>query len=163
MRKRLLLEVVVLIGLGVFTICGSASADVGKLIGSLTDLLGVNEEQASGGAGAVFRQAKNNMSSGDYSQLLKAIPGIDSLIQTAPQVSGLAGKASSMFGSSLGSASGLSACGAAGGAICWCCCSRPSCSPCSPRPRSAILTAAAHAPCSTWPRPSACWPARASS
>ena len=49
------------------------------------------------------------MDPGDYSQLLNAIPGIDSLIQAAPQVSGLAGKASSMFGSSSGTMQGLSA------------------------------------------------------
>jgi hypothetical protein len=109
MKKRLLFKVVVLIGIGVFSISGQASADVSKLIGSLTDLLGVNEEQATGGAGAVFREAKNNMSSGDYSQLLSAIPGIDSLIQAAPQVSGLAAKASSLFGSSSGSVQGMSA------------------------------------------------------
>jgi hypothetical protein len=49
------------------------------------------------------------MSTGDYSQLLNAIPGIDSLIQAAPQVSGLAGKATSLFGSSSDSVQGLSA------------------------------------------------------
>jgi len=109
MNTRLLLKVVVLISIGVFSISGPASADTSKLIGSLTDLLGVNEEQATGGSGAVFREAKNNMSPGDYSQLLSAIPGIDSLIQAAPQVSGLAGKASSLFGSSSGSVQGMSA------------------------------------------------------
>jgi hypothetical protein len=75
----------------------------------LTDLLGVTNEQATGGAGAIFKEAKSKMSSGDYSQLLSAIPGIDSLIQAASQASGLAGKASSMFGSSSGSIKGLSA------------------------------------------------------
>jgi hypothetical protein len=109
MNTRLLLKVVVLIGVGVFSISGPVAADTSKLIGSLTDLLGVSQEQATGGAGAVFREAKNNMSSGDYSQLLNAIPGIDSLIQAAPQVSGLAGKATSMFGSSSGSLQGMSA------------------------------------------------------
>ena len=109
MKTSLLLKVVLIICIGVFSISGQVFADTSKLIGSLTDLLGVNKDQASGGAGAVFREAKNNMSAGDYSQLLSAIPGIDSLIQVAPKVGGLAAKASSMFGGSSGSAQGLSA------------------------------------------------------
>jgi hypothetical protein len=109
MNTSLWLKIGLLVCIGVFTISGQAFADTSKLIGSLTDLLGVNKEQATGGAGAVFREAKNNMSTGDYSQLLNAIPGIDSLIQAAPQVSGLAGKATSLFGGSSGSVQGLSA------------------------------------------------------
>ena len=98
MNTRILLKVVFFIWIGIFSISGLVSADTSKLIGSLTDLLGVSGEQATGGAGAVFREAKKNMDPGDYSKLLSAIPGIDSLIQAAPQVSGLAGKASSLFG-----------------------------------------------------------------
>ncbi len=110
MNSRLFLKAAVLICIGIFSITGQASADTSKLIGSLVDLLGVNEAQATGGAGAVFREAKNNMSAGDYSQLLKAIPGIDSLIGSAPQAgSGLAGKASSLFGGASGSVKGMSA------------------------------------------------------
>ena len=109
MNARRLARVGVLVIFGFISISGQAFADTSKLIGSLTDMLGVSKKQATGGAGAVFREAKNNMSPGDYSQLLSAIPGIDSLIQAAPQVSGLAGKASSMFGSSSGSMQGLSA------------------------------------------------------
>jgi len=109
MNARLSTKIVLLISICIFSIFGQASADTSKLIGSLTDLLGVTREQATGGAGAIFKEAKNKMSSGDYSRLLSAIPGIDSLIQAAPQVSGLAGKASSLFGSSSGSIKGLSA------------------------------------------------------
>jgi hypothetical protein len=108
-KSRLFLKAAVLIGIGVFTIAGQGSADTSKLIGSLVDLLGVNEAQATGGAGAVFREAKNNMGANDYSQLLKAIPGIDSLIGSAPQASGLAGKAASLFGGASGSVKGMSA------------------------------------------------------
>ena len=109
MNTRILLKVVFFIWIGIFSISGLVSADTSKLIGSLTDLLGVSGEQATGGAGAVFREAKKNMDPGDYSKLLSAIPGIDSLIQAAPQVSGLAGKASSLFGGSSGSVQGISA------------------------------------------------------
>ena len=109
MNTRILLKVVFFIWIGIFSISGLVSADTGKLIGSLTDLLGVSGEQATGGAGAVFREAKKNMNPGDFSKLLSAIPGIDSLIQAAPEVSGLAGKASSLFGGSSGSVQGISA------------------------------------------------------
>lgn len=93
--------------IGIFAMTGTASADMSKLIGSLVDTLGVSEEQATGGAGAVFREGKNNMSSSDYSQLLKAVPGIDSLISSAPETGGLAGKATSLFGGSSGSVKGM--------------------------------------------------------
>jgi len=98
---------ITLMAIGICSIAGPASADTSKLIGSLVDTLGVTEDQATGGSGAVFREAKNNMSSSDYSQLLKAVPGIDSLISAAPQASGLAGKASSLLGGSDGSAAGM--------------------------------------------------------
>jgi hypothetical protein len=109
MNKKSMSLFVLLVGIGVFAVWHQASADTSKLIGSLTDLLGVSREQATGGAGAVFREAQNNMSSGDYSQLLGAIPGIDSLIQAAPQAGGTAGKASSLLGGSSGALKGMSA------------------------------------------------------
>jgi len=109
MKNSQLVRIALLICLGIFSLSGQVQADTGKLIGSLTDLLDVTQEQAEGGAGAIFREAKNNMNTADYSQLLDAIPGIESLIRAAPQISGLAGKASSLFGSSSGSIQGLSA------------------------------------------------------
>jgi len=109
MKTKLLIKALVLLSILMFGVAGSVSADTSKLIGQLVDLLGVTQPQAEGGAGAVFQQVKNNMSSGDYSQLLSALPGIDSLIKAAPEAGGLAGKASSMFGSSAGSMQGLSA------------------------------------------------------
>jgi len=107
MNNRFFIKIIVLLAMGIFSISGPVSADTSKLIGSLVDTLGVSKEQATGGAGAVFKEAKNNMSSGDYSQLLNAVPGIDSLISAAPQAGGLAGKASSLLGGSAGSMTGL--------------------------------------------------------
>ncbi len=107
MKNRLFITIIVLAAMGIFSITGPASADTSKLIGSLVDKLGVTEDQATGGSGAVFKEAKNNMDPGDYSQLLKAVPGIDSLISAAPQAGGLAGKASSLLGGSAGSTSGM--------------------------------------------------------
>ena len=107
MKKRFFLKIIVLMAIGIFSTTGPVSADTSKLIGTLVDTLGVTEDQATGGSGAVFREAKNNMSSGDYSQLLKAVPGIDSLMSSAPQVGGLTGKATSLLGGSAGSATGM--------------------------------------------------------
>ena len=109
MNKRIFAKTTMLIAIAVFGLQGPVFADTSKLIGQLVDLLGVSQSQAKGGAGAIFKEAKNNMSTGDYSQLLGAIPGIDSLIKSAPQDSGLAGKASSLFGSSSESMKGTAA------------------------------------------------------
>lgn len=109
MKNKLLTYIPVLFSIFIFGVSGSVFADTSKLIGQLVDLLGVTPSQAEGGAGAIFKQAKTNMRAGDYSQLLSALPGIDSLIKAAPEGGGLAGKATSMFGSSSGSMQGLSA------------------------------------------------------
>lgn len=109
MKTKLWINALVLISFGVFAMAGPVSADTGKLIGQLVDLLGVTQSQAEGGAGAVFKQAKGNMNAGDYSQLTSALPGIDSLVKAAPDSGGLAGKAASMFGGSSTSAQGLAA------------------------------------------------------
>jgi Protein of unknown function VcgC/VcgE (DUF2780) len=111
MKTKLWVHALVISSLLVVGISAPVSADTSKLIGQLVDLLGVTPSQAEGGAGAVFKQAKNNMSAGDFSQLQSALPGVDSLIKAAPESGGgdLAGKASSMLGTSSTSAQGLSA------------------------------------------------------
>jgi hypothetical protein len=112
MKTKLLIKASVLFSILMFGVSGSVSADTSKLIGQLVDLLGVTQPQAEGGAGAIFKQAKDNMSANDYSQLLSALPGIDSLIKAAPEAGGaggLASKATSLFGGSSGSVQGLSA------------------------------------------------------
>ena len=107
MNKKFFCRTILLVAIATFALVGPVFADTGKLIGQLVDLLGVTQSQAEGGAGAVFKEAKSNMSGGDYSQLLSAVPGIDSLINAAPEGGGLAGKASSLFGSSSDSVKGM--------------------------------------------------------
>jgi hypothetical protein len=109
MKPRLSIKLFLLLTAGILGWSSSAAADTSKLIGSLVDLLGVTESQAEGGAGAIFREAKNNMSSSDSAQLLSALPGIDSLIAAAPAIGGLASSASSLFGGASGSVGGLAA------------------------------------------------------
>ena len=50
-----------------------------EIINVLMDQLGVNENQAKGGAGAIFNLVKDKISDGDFSQLSAAVPGIATL------------------------------------------------------------------------------------
>ena len=106
MNKKFVTKTILAIAIGLFGIGGPVSADTSKLVGQLVDLLGVTQPQAEGGAGAILKAAKDKMTTGDYSQLLNAVPGIDSLVSSAPAGGGLAGKASSLLGSSSGSMQG---------------------------------------------------------
>ena len=58
-----------------------------ELIGELTKSLSITPAQASGGAGALFGLAKSRMSSADFSKVAACVPGMDSLIQSAPAAS----------------------------------------------------------------------------
>lgn len=81
-----------------------------ELIAQLVQQLGVNEEQASGGAGAIFKLVKDQLGAGDFSKITSAVGGIDDLIGQAPAAGGaskLLGGLGSMFGGSIGSATTL--------------------------------------------------------
>lgn len=74
-----------------------------ELLQMLTSQLGISESQAEGGAGLLFKLAKENLSSGDFKQVSEVVPGIDSLISTAPESGGVAnilGGLASSFGGS---------------------------------------------------------------
>ena len=74
------------------------------LIGTFTDKLKVNEQQAQGGMGALMQFAQSNLSEGEFSNLSGGIPGMDTLLAAAPLLSG--GSNSDMSGmlSNLGGA-----------------------------------------------------------
>lgn len=78
----------------------TATAQAQDLTSMLTDQLGVSNEQATGGAGAIFDYAKNNLGAADFSSIAKGVPDMDNLLSAAPkQDSGSAlGKASSLLG-----------------------------------------------------------------
>ena len=59
-----------------------------ELIGALVKQLGINEQQASGGAGLLFKFAKDKLAGGDFQQVTKALPGVLDLIKGAPQAGG---------------------------------------------------------------------------
>jgi len=112
MKTALLKTNLIVMALILFGGVQPASADVTKLIDLLTNNLGVTENQAKGGAGAIFEYAKQKLGMEDFSKVSSALPGVDSLIDSAPQSSALTGKLGSSL-SSLGGKSG-SAAGIAG-------------------------------------------------
>ncbi|WP_027351315.1 DUF2780 domain-containing protein [Halotalea alkalilenta] len=74
--------------------------DASQLVDSLTSQLGVNRQQAIGGAAAMLAQAKGALGDNQFSQLSNQAPGIDGLLSSAnatgggsllSQVSSLAG------------------------------------------------------------------------
>jgi hypothetical protein len=111
MTRKLFKIVFTVFLLGIVGATTSAFADTSQLISMLVNGLGVTQEQATGGAGAIFSQAKQNLSPGDFMKVSNALPGIDSLINAAPTGSGLTGSlakgASSMLGGSSGTVQGL--------------------------------------------------------
>ena len=76
-----------------------------ELLQILTSQLSVSEEQASGGAGLLFKLAQDKLSSGEFSQIAGAIPGINELISSAPESGGIAGAIGGLA-SSLGGGAG---------------------------------------------------------
>ncbi len=97
--------------------CGMAQPKVAlsagshnDLVGKLTSRLGVTKEQATGGAGSIFKLAKEKLSSSDFSKVSEGIPGVDSLMSAAPKTGGLEnrlGGAPSLFGKKAKSVGGL--------------------------------------------------------
>lgn len=65
-----------------------------ELIQTIVSSLGINEDQAKGGAGLLFKLAKEKLGGGDFSKITDAIGSVDDLISAAPEGGGL----SSMLG-----------------------------------------------------------------
>lgn len=66
-----------------------AAPNTGDMISMLTENLGVNADQASGGLGSLFNYVKGNISEDKFAQLSETLPGIGDLISSAPDVSKL--------------------------------------------------------------------------
>lgn len=100
-----------------FILVGTLNINVGhagsmELASMLVDNLGVTETQATGGAGALFQNAKDNLSTDDFKKVAEAVPGMDKYLAAAPSKSdsaGALGKLSSLGGDTgkLGSLAGL--------------------------------------------------------
>jgi hypothetical protein len=87
-----------------------------ELITALVSQLGVNKEQAQGGAGAIFKAAQDRLGGGEFDKLLGGIPGVKDLLSKAPSSGGglggglggmLGGLASKMGGGDMAQAAQL--------------------------------------------------------
>lgn len=90
----LCLFVVMVCGLQLVTSHGGTM----DLISTLVDTLGITKDQAKGGSGALFQNAKDNLSTDDFQKVSDAVPGMDKYLAAAP-----AAKTKSSLGGSLGS------------------------------------------------------------
>lgn len=96
----------VLVFILLFLASQAVRADVMKLIPLLTQSLGVTESQAKGGAGVIFDYVKQKVSTEEFAQVAKALPGANSLIDLAPKASELSGQIGG-FSPALGAKSDL--------------------------------------------------------
>ncbi len=80
-----------------------------ELIQQLVNSLGVEEGQAKGGAGLLFKMAKEQLGDGEFQQITSKLPGVTNLIGAAPDPSSGGGGVMGAIGgiaSSLGGESG---------------------------------------------------------
>lgn len=78
-----------------------------ELVQQLLGSLDVNEEQAKGGAGLLFKLVQEKLSPGDFDQVSQAVPEVGDLIDAAPESGGglmgaLGGLASAFGGKAEG-------------------------------------------------------------
>ena len=77
------------------------------LIQQLTQNLQVDETQAKGGAGLIFKMAKEQLGDGEFTQVASAVPGVSSLIGEAPSGGkGIAGAIGGLAGAVGGGSGG---------------------------------------------------------
>jgi hypothetical protein len=82
------------------------SIEVGQtgLTNSLVNQLGVSQQQALGGAGAIFQVAKENMDPQAFAALSQSIPGMNNMLSAAPKISESMSNATGSISSMMGSA-----------------------------------------------------------
>jgi hypothetical protein len=59
-----------------------------ELVDMLTRNLGVNAQQAEGGAGVLLKAAQDKLGAAEYSKLLGGVPGLSDLMKKAPAAGG---------------------------------------------------------------------------
>ena len=78
-----------------------------ELIQQLVSKLGIQEEQAKGGAGLLFKLAKEKLDTNSFSQIAGAVPDVDNLIGSAPESGGLMNALGGITSALGGKAEGL--------------------------------------------------------
>ncbi len=84
MKMRKSIAVFVMAMATVFFMAGMAQAN--ELVNILMSQLGVTQPQAEGGAGAIFKTARENLKPDEFKQIESAVPEAESLIKAAPNV-----------------------------------------------------------------------------
>lgn len=80
-----------------------------ELVGALSKEIGATPEQAAGAAGALFGVAKSRLKADEFSQVAKAVPGMDALLKAAPAASGASAALSQVAGAAGGMTAAASA------------------------------------------------------
>ena len=75
-----------------------------ELIQQLVAATGVSQQQAEGGAGLLLNLLKEKLSDGDFAQVSEAVPGIDKLMNAAPDTA--SGGLGGLLGSTLSALGG---------------------------------------------------------
>ena len=78
-----------------------------ELIQLLSQNLGIQEEQAKGGAGLLFKLAQEKLGDGDFGKLAQVVPEMSELVQLAPESGGLIGALGGLASAMGGQAEGL--------------------------------------------------------
>ena len=65
----------------------TAQPNIADMVAALTNELGVSESQATGGLGAIFNYAKDNLSAKKFNSISSALPGLSGLLNAAPDTS----------------------------------------------------------------------------
>jgi hypothetical protein len=96
------------------SVAKNVKGDPTSLTNILVSQLGVSQQQALGGTGAIFRAAKEGMDPQAFATLSQSIPGMNSMLNAAPKMSesmsNITGGISSMMGganNTLGSMASL--------------------------------------------------------
>jgi hypothetical protein len=86
--KKVAGAVAILAMFGLLGLTSVSAVDLG-LVGLLTQKLGITEEQAKAGAGAIFNMAKEKLGAQDFGKVSAAVPEMDDLLKAAPAIGGL--------------------------------------------------------------------------
>lgn len=62
-----------------------------ELVKQLVENLDVGEDQAKGGAGLIFQLAKEKLGDGDFARITQHVPEMASMLEAAPEDTGIAG------------------------------------------------------------------------
>jgi hypothetical protein len=101
--KRIFVIGLVALGFSAFVL----AADDPNLVQTLSKQLNVNEDQAAGGAGAIFQYAKGALSGDDYGKVVKAVPEAAELEKKAPATDSATSAVGGMLGKTGSNAAGL--------------------------------------------------------